>query len=77
MSPGAENERRDRVIKRQLYGKYGVREYWIVDPESRSLEIYRLERRMLELIATLMDEDKIASRVLPSFSCQVKQIFNM
>ena len=25
LSPGAENERRDRQAKRQLYGKYGVR----------------------------------------------------
>src|SRR5205085_10923516 len=25
VSPGAENERRDRIAKRQLYGKYGVK----------------------------------------------------
>src|SRR5262249_1992299 len=30
VSPGSENSSRDRVAKRQLYGKYGVKEYWVI-----------------------------------------------
>ncbi|MDT5294180.1 MAG: hypothetical protein QOJ76_1060, partial [Acidobacteriota bacterium] len=41
VSPGRENARRDRVVKLQVYGKFGVGEYWVADPESRTLEIYR------------------------------------
>jgi Uma2 family endonuclease len=35
LSAGHENITRDRVAKRQLYSKYAVNEYWIVDSESR------------------------------------------
>jgi Uma2 family endonuclease len=75
VSPGKENARRDREVKRQVYGKHGVKEYWIADPEKRALEIYRLERHILKLVATLMDEDEITTPLLPGFSCQVYQIF--
>ena len=57
VSPGKENAQRDRVMKRQVYGRHSVKEYWIADPETRSLEIYRLDKRTLKLVATLKDED--------------------
>lgn len=75
VSPGKENERRDRVVKRQVYGKHGVKEYWIADPQNKSLEIYRLKRHNLALAETLMDEDEIASSLLPGFKCKASQIF--
>jgi Uma2 family endonuclease len=33
---------RDRRLKAELYAKHGVREYWIVDPVARQVEIFRL-----------------------------------
>ena len=75
VSPGKENARRDREVKRQVYGKHGVKEYWIADPEKRALEIYRLEGHTLKLVATLMDEDKVTTPILPGFSCKAQQIF--
>lgn len=30
---------RDRTYKRTLYARHGVREYWLVDPETRSIEV--------------------------------------
>jgi Uma2 family endonuclease len=34
---------RDRVAKRDLYEKHGVKEYWLVDPADDSLLVYRLD----------------------------------
>ncbi len=35
--------RRDKNKKFQLYEKYGVREYWLVDPQAQYIEVWRLE----------------------------------
>jgi Uma2 family endonuclease len=38
------SDQRDRVTKVELYARYGVRHYWIVDPDTRMLEMYEPRR---------------------------------
>lgn len=33
--------KRDRTYKKDIYGKCGVREYWLVEPAGKTVEIYR------------------------------------
>ena len=40
---------RDRGIKKAAYEKAGVKEYWIVDPSVKSVEVYHLQEGRLEL----------------------------
>lgn len=75
ISPGTENRRRDLLVKRQLNAKYGVAEYWVIDPENRSVDIYRLLGQTLERIATLMDDEQITSPMLPDFQLEIPAIF--
>jgi len=75
ISPGAENRRRDRIAKRNLYGKYGVQEYWTVDYKTRTVEIYALKQNVLQPVAKLNEKDVLTSTVLPGFTCAVKAIF--
>jgi Uma2 family endonuclease len=76
LSPGPENKRRDFVVKRQLYAKYGVEEYWIVDSGNRIVLVHRLQAQGLEQIAELTEEDEIKSPMLPEFQLSVSTIFN-
>lgn len=76
ISAGKENRERDLKFKRQLYAKYGVQEYWIVDRENQCVLIYRLQRDILEEIAKLSVEDEITTPLLPQFQLRVSSIFN-
>ncbi len=42
LSPGT--AARDRDLKRKRYEHFGVREYWLVDPDRNTVEILRLEQ---------------------------------
>ena len=77
LSPGSENRRRDLVAKRRLYGKFQVEEYWIVDPESRGVMIFRLEESDLKEAGILKDDDVISSPLLPDLKLSVSAIFNL
>jgi Uma2 family endonuclease len=75
LSPGRENISRDRIAKRQLYAKHTVGEYWIVDSENRSVEVYRLRNQSLELAAVLRENDELTSPSPPGFTCPLSKIF--
>jgi Uma2 family endonuclease len=76
LSPGSSNERRDRHVKRNLYSSRGVDEYWIVDPDSRTIEVHRKRREGgLEFIVTLQQDDDLTSTLLPGFRMRVATLF--
>ena len=39
----------DRNVKKELYERNGVREYWIIDPKNKSVEVYHLVNEKLVL----------------------------
>lgn len=75
LSPGELNERRDKGVKLKLYSLHGVQEYWIVNWQLQTLEIYRRQDAYLQLAATLLPEDTLTSPLLPGFSAAIAQIF--
>ena len=69
--------KRDETIKRRLYEKFGVAEYWVVDPELDAIKIYRRDgdryRRVAEL--TLEAGDTLTSPLMPGLSLPLSKIF--
>jgi Uma2 family endonuclease len=76
LSPGVSNIRRDRHVKLSLYNARGVDEYWIVDPENRSVEVNRRnEAGDLAPGQNFSRQDELTSGVLSGFSVRVDTFF--
>jgi Uma2 family endonuclease len=75
LSPGEQNEQRDKEVKLKLYSLKGVQEYWIVSWQLKTIEIYRRRDAQLQLVSTLLVTDTLTSPLLPGFSTPVAQIF--
>jgi len=74
VSPGTVS--RDRATKKDQYERFGVREYWIVDPAYQSIEVFRLENDRYQLFSTVEKAGKITSSVLPGFQLEVSKVFD-
>lgn len=75
LSPGIQNERRDREAKLKLYAERGVQEYWILDWQLHQVEVYRRQQALLKLVHTLFANDVLTSPLLPGFQCPVDCLF--
>ncbi len=74
----SESSRRvDEVLKRKLYEAYGVDEYWVVDPETESVKVYRRRDARFERVAelTLEREDVLSSPLLPGLAIPLTTVF--
>lgn len=64
----------DRNTKKNMYHRMGVKEYWIVDPGNRTLEIYTQKNQETPDLY-LAEEGIVSSSVLPSLQFDLKDIF--
>jgi len=70
LSPGTEH--RDRTLKLAWYRRYGVKEYWIVVPRDRRVEIVD---GSTEATQSFTGDDTIRSSVLPNLALTAKACF--
>ena len=72
--------RNDKTRKKDTYAKYGVREYWLVSPGDKSVEVYRTDGRdfILHDIYALLPDWQLAkmskeerSAVVTHFKCSL------
>lgn len=77
LSYGKKDIERDRVVKRELYGKYGVKEYWVVDGMFNTIEVYRLTEEGLDRIKRFEINESIETPILPEFSLKLTDIFKV
>ncbi|MEK7476317.1 MAG: Uma2 family endonuclease [Candidatus Coatesbacteria bacterium] len=66
---------RDRFVKRDLYARNGVPEYWIVDPKDRTVEVFLLDAGIYGCPALYEFGDSMTSPLLPALTLSVSSIF--
>ena len=66
----------DLVDKRYDYAAAGVSEYWIVDPETETVEIYVLESGALSLKLTARESGNLTSILLPQLTIDLAKLFS-
>ena len=75
LSPSS--RRRDELLKRDLYERAGVTEYWVVDPEADTIKVFRRqgERFARVTLLTLVDGDRLATPLLPGLEIPLAAVF--
>lgn len=66
--------RHDRVRKRQLYARYGVEEYWIIDPDGDRVEVYRLVEGRYPTPTLLEAGATLTTGLLPHLAIDVTEL---
>ncbi len=74
LSPGTQGK--DRGKKFNLYERYGVREYWLVDVVAKFIEVHRLENQKFIRVGVFELKEKFISAVLNNLEIDVEALLN-
>lgn len=64
----------DRQKKFKIYAKAGVSEYWIIDPEKRTIELYVLRGDTYHLLGQYGVGERVRSEVVAGFEVKVEDV---
>ena len=68
-------EATDRGRKLQMFARYGVPEYWIVDPANEFIEVHQLEAGSYVLVQRATGDDEVKSAVVTGAALRADSIF--
>jgi Uma2 family endonuclease len=66
---------RDLVQKKCLYAQHGVKEYWVVVPEEKMIEVYVLRETLYGLHKTFRKGDSLDSPTFPDLRISLANVF--
>ena len=68
--------RADRLEKMNRYARAGVPDYWIIQPDEKTVSQYHLnEKGMMELIAVVQEQELFSDSLLRGFSIHLSKLF--
>ncbi|WP_375480108.1 Uma2 family endonuclease [uncultured Nostoc sp.] len=76
VSPGELQRNRDFIAKRSQYQDCGIPEYWIIDPETKTILILELIDKTYTEIGNFVGSNLVVSPQLGQLNFKVSQIFD-
>jgi Uma2 family endonuclease len=73
----AETRALDTVVKKEIYQRYGVREYWLIFPEKELIEVYTLHLGRYQLHSKFTVDQKVRTPVFPDLDFKPNAIFRV
>lgn len=67
--------KRDRELKMKLYSFFGVKEYWIADPDECTVEVYALKNQVLTLHKQYQKAESMRSVLLHDLKIPLSSVF--
>lgn len=74
VSPGKTNRDRDYIHKRSQYAAIGVAEYWLIDPETQTVMVLKLDRESYQEVGIYAGTEIITSIEFPELKLSAGQI---
>lgn len=65
----------DLFEKKEIYEKFGVKEYWIIDPRKHWIEIFALRQKKYSLFSRIEKKGKVKSSLLKKLEIDFSKIF--
>jgi Uma2 family endonuclease len=67
---------RDRGAKAKLYAQLGVDEYWIVDADARTLDVFERSETAYRASGALREDDRFSPRLLPGLTIALSSVWS-
>lgn len=65
----------DRGFKKIIYEKFGVKEYWIIDPDEQIIEVYVLKKQKMNLFHQVKKTGQIKSQMFAALKIDSQSVF--
>jgi Uma2 family endonuclease len=64
----------DLIVKKEVYERAGVKEYWLLDPNRKTFEIYKNTEEGFKLTSQAREKGKVLSEIL-KIEIDLKEVF--
>jgi Uma2 family endonuclease len=61
----------------ELYARHGVREYWIADPEAKTIDQFLNENGQFIRIRAIKPREALASQIIEAFSFRLPGFYGV